>query len=205
MQVYLDDNPVDVSDQAGMTVRQVAQQVRECLAPQERMLVAIHIDGHLVERDRLDEVLDSPAGEHGKIDFQSAVPRMLAREVLVHARALVAEAAPIREQAGEMLAAGQTARAMEMLGSCFAVWSQVQESMSRSVELLGLDLDQLQVDGKPASQMLDEFAQRLREVKEALENRDYVTLADILQYELQDTTERWQALLDLVIEQIDMA
>ena len=205
MHIYVDDNPYAVSNLADKTLRQIAQEIRQCLAPQKRMLVAIYTDNQLVPPQALDEVLDFPASRYQKIDFQSALPKVLAREVLTHARNLVAEAAPICQQAGEMLSAGQTARAMEMLGSCFGVWSQVQESMSRSVALLGLDLSKLQIGGKKASELLDEFAVQLRTVKEALENRDYVQLSDILQYELLDVAPRWQGLLDQLVAQIDAA
>ena len=63
----------------------------------------------------------------------------------------------------------------------------------------------MQIEGKKADELLSEFAAQLRTVKEALENRDYVQLADILQYELQDVAPRWQCLLDQVVEQIDAA
>ncbi len=205
MHIYVDDNPFAVSDLAGKSLRQVAQEIRQDLTPRKRMLVAIYADGQLVPSGELENVLDAPAGKFERVDFQSAVPQTLAREVLLQARELVAEATPICQQAGEMLSAGQTARAMELLGNCFGVWNQVQESMSRSVELLGLDLSAMQVDGRRADEQLMEFVNQLRQVKDALENRDYVQLSDILQYELQDVAVRWQSLLDHVLEQIDKA
>jgi hypothetical protein len=203
MHVYVDDNPFAVANLEAKSLRQVAQEIRQDLTPRKRMLVAIYTNGELVPAADIDSVLDATAARYERIDFQTAVPQVLAREVLQQARELVAEATPICQQAGEMLSAGQTARAMELLGNCFGVWSQVQESMSRSVDLLGLDLSRMQVEGKKVDQMLSEFAEQLRTVKDALENRDYVQLSDILQYELQDATPRWQSLLDQVVAQID--
>jgi hypothetical protein len=92
---------------------------------------------------------------------------------------------------------------MELLGNCIGVWNQVQESLVKSAGLLGLDLSGLHVEGKKVNDLMEEFAAQLRQVKEALENRDYVQLSDILQYELQDVAPRWQGLLDQVVEQID--
>ncbi len=203
MHIYVDDNPFAVSDLAGKSLRQVAQEIRQDLAPRKRMLVAVYTDGRLVPSGELENVLDTPAGRFERVDFQSAVPQALAREVLRQARELVAEATPLCRQAGEMLSAGQTARAMELLGNCFGVWNQVQESMSRSMDLLGLDLSKMQVEGHRADERLGEFVGQLRQVKEALENRDYVQLSDILQYELQDVAPRWQSLLDHLLEQIE--
>ena len=80
MHVYVDDNPYAVSDLAGKTLRHVAQEIRQGLAPQGRMLVAIYTDSHLVPPAELDDVLDSPVSRYKKIDFQSALPQVLARE-----------------------------------------------------------------------------------------------------------------------------
>lgn len=205
MHIYVDDNPFAISDLSGKTVRDVAQEIRESLAPQQRMLVAIFLNGQTqpVPPGQIEPTLDSPVSQYERIDFQSAVPQTLAREVLKQARALVAEATPVCQQAGELLASNQTARAMELLGNCFVVWNQVQESMSRSVQLLGLDLSKIEVKGRPADEVLQQFADQLRQVKEALENRDYVQLSDILQYELQEVAPRWQGLLDQLVQQID--
>jgi hypothetical protein len=207
MHVYVDDQPFAVSDLSNKTVRDVAGEIRDGLLVQKRILVAIFLNGQKspVPPAEIEPTLDSPVNRYERVDFQSAVPQTLAREVLKQSRALVAEATPICRQAGEMLSGGQTARAMEMLGNCFMVWNQVQESMTKSVQLLGLDLSKLDVDGQPADELLQKFADELRVVKEALENRDYVQLSDILQYELQEVAPRWQALLDRLVAQIDQS
>ncbi len=203
MHIYVDDNPYAVSGLADKTLRQIAVDIRQDLTLKKRMLVAIYTNGQLVPSGELEAVLDSPAGRYEKVDFQSAVPQTLAREVLKRARELVEEAVPLCQQAGEMLSGGQTARAMEVLANCIGVWNQVQESLIKSAGLLGLDLSSLKVEGRKVNDLMDEFAVQLRQVKEALESRDYVQLSDILQYELQDVAPRWQALLDQVVEQID--
>lgn len=205
MHIYVDDQPFAVSDLSGKTVRDVAGEIRDGLLPQKRILVAIFLNGQKdpVPPGSIEPTLDSPVSQYERIDFQSAIPQTLAREVLRQSRVLVAEATPICRQAGEMLSAGQTARAMELLGNCFMVWNQVQESMTKSVQLLSLDLSKVDVNGQPADELLEKFADELRQVKEALENRDYVQLSDILQYELQEVAPRWQGLLDQLVAQID--
>ncbi len=205
MHVYLDDQPFAISDLPSKTIRDIAGEIREALEPQGRILVAIFLNGQKdpVPPAEIESTLSSLAGSFERVDFQSAVPQTLAREVLTQSRALVAEAAPICQQAGELLAEGQAPRAMEMLGNCFMVWTRVQDSMAKSVQLLGLDMSKLEVAGEPADELLQKFADELRQIKEALENRDYVQLSDILQYELRDVAPRWQALLDQLVEQID--
>lgn len=203
MHVYLDDNPFAVSDLASKTVREVAQEIRLTLQPQGRMLVGLSCDGRPVPPAELDEAMDRSVMCYERLDFQSAVPAVLAREVLGKAKELLAESSPLFEQAGQMLAAGQTPRAMELMGNCFSVWNQVQLSVGKAAELLGVDLSQLKVGDSNADVLLEEFADQLRQVKDALENRDYVLLSDILQYELLQAAPRWQEMLSRLIEQAE--
>jgi len=203
MHVYVDDKPFAVSDLASKTVRQVANEVNSALAQQGRMLVAVFCDGRLIEPQELQSVLDSPASRFERLDFQSALPAVLAREVLMRASELLDEVSPLLQQAGELLSQGQNARAMELLANCFGVWHQVQDSVAKSSRLLGLDLSKFLIADRPADEMLEEFADRLREVKEALENRDYVMLSDVVQYELPEAAPRWKELLERLIEAVE--
>ena len=59
--------------------------------------------------------------------------------------------------------------------------------------LLRLDLEHVVCDGKPLAELVAEFAGQLRQIKGALESRDFVTLADILAYEMNETSARWGA------------
>ena len=45
---------------------------------------------------------------------------------------------------------------------------------------------------------MTEFSEQLRQIKAALEDRDFVTLADILGFEATQTSARWQEALAAV-------
>jgi hypothetical protein len=46
--------------------------------------------------------------------------------------------------------------------------------------------------------MLSEFTSKLRQIKQALEARDFVTLGDVLTYEMSESGAQWAAALDAV-------
>ena len=81
---------------------------------------------------------------------------------------------------------------MEKLSGCFSTWQHAQESVLKTAQLLRLDLAAVQSDGRPLTEMVREFAEQLRQIKSALENRDFVLLNDILIYEAVETTARWR-------------
>jgi hypothetical protein len=56
-----------------------------------------------------------------------------------------------------------------------------------------MDLSRILVDGRPFIQVLGEFAEQLKLIKSALENRDFVALVDTLVYEVAESGSQWRA------------
>jgi hypothetical protein len=50
----------------------------------------------------------------------------------------------------------------------------------------------MSVWGKPLTELLQDFTNQLRQIKTALEHRDFVTLTDILTYEATETSNQWR-------------
>jgi hypothetical protein len=72
---------------------------------------------------------------------------------------------------------------------------QIHEAMGKSIEMLQIDVEQATVNDKRLIELIVKPKETLLQVKEALQARDYVLLADILQYEFPEVLEQWRALL----------
>ena len=83
--------------------------------------------------------------------------------------------------------------ALGTLSGCFSTWQHAQESVLKVAQLLRIDLSKIVVDGKPFIQVMGDFAQQLKLIKNSLENRDFVALIDTLVYEVQDASGQWRA------------
>src|SRR5439155_20214880 len=90
-------------------------------------------------------------------------------------------------------------KAMEKLSGCFGTWQHAQESVLKTAQLLRLDLSTLVIEGQSLSDLLAEFTNQLRDLKSALENRDFVGLNDILRYEATRTSEQWRSALGALL------
>jgi hypothetical protein len=91
-----------------------------------------------------------------------------------------------------MLQRNAAVRAMERLSGCFSTWHNAQESLTKTAQLLRINLSRITIDGRTLQDVLGEFCGQLREVKQAMENRDFVTLADVLTYEMTQTSRHWR-------------
>ena len=65
----------------------------------------------------------------------------------------------------------------------------------KTTELLGLSADEVEVEGRPLGEVMNDFTTELKSIRTALQCRDYVLLTDMLLYETSDSTRRWNSVL----------
>ena len=59
-----------------------------------------------------------------------------------------------------------------------------------------IDLDQIIIGGRPLTELILQFAGQLKEIRSSLENRDFVSLGDVLIYETEHTDAQWRLALE---------
>jgi hypothetical protein len=190
MPVMVDDAPLRTDELGLRTVGQVLAHLQRA----NRLVVHVLIDGLEPDLDRLPEFRKSPLQDH-TVFIETTDPREMAMGILREVESQLRDAGQIRNETVDFLQKNQNVRAMEKLSGCFTVWQHAQQSLLGTAQLLKLDLSQVIVDGQPLCELLNEFTTQLREIKSALENRDFVTLGDLLVYETTQTDDRWRAAL----------
>ncbi len=204
MQVYLDDKPIRCdSFPPTAIVSEVINKIKLQLGDTDAIIISLRCNQTDIKPDLLDSVLAGPASQFDRLDLISASSRQVAMDALRQTRTAFEETFAGVKQAADEFAAGQTATGMTTLLDCLAVWTQVNDSVLQSGELLGLDLQTVDFGGKHVINALRELTTKLDEVKAALESRDNVLLGDILRYEMDETLETWKSLLDGFIEHIE--
>ena len=200
MRVTIDSKPIDVGSAAGATLAELLRHVGRSLNDSGRVLFKVKLNGREV----------SPTGREGEqvlaetdeLELTSADPRQLARETLEQVGELFEQSRNSASQAAEHLQQGQISRAMEQLAGLVGLWSSAQQAVVQTSRLLSMDLEKMQVAGESFAEHIGRFQQQLQQIKSALQNRDYVSLADILNYELPDLTDRWQSLIKAVLAEM---
>ena len=197
MSVTVDHEPLPVGDLNLHTVGQVLTH----LQAENRLVVQVLLDGEPPAPGQLAALRQTRLA--GRTLFiETADPRELALEVLDEVVQQIHESEPLKNDAAELLQRNQPARALEKLGAVLRAWQNAHESVSKVTELLRIDVQSLYVEDRPLHEALAEFAAQLRAIKAALEQRDFVSLADILLYETADTSRRWLLTVEAVCEVI---
>jgi hypothetical protein len=188
MPVIVDEKTL-ATDELGL---QTVGHVLTHLQRDRRLVVNLLLDGEQPDLTKMDLFRATPLPGH-TIFIETADPRQMALDVLDDVASHLDEAESLKTGAIEFLQANQPARALEKLGACFSIWQHGQESILKTAQLLGIDLDRIEVGDRMLTQVLEEFTFQLRQIRTALQNRDFVLLADTLMYEATETTSHWRA------------
>jgi hypothetical protein len=190
MPVTVDHSPLLAEELGLRTVGQVLAHLKRG----NRLVVHVLIDGHEPDLGRLTDVRRSVLKDH-QVFIETADPREMALDVLQQVEVQLGEADRIKSEAARLLQNNQNVRAMEKLSGCLTTWQHAQESLLGTARLLNINLEDVRVANRPLTDLVVEFAQQLKQIKLSLENRDFVTLGDLLIYETTQTSADWRAAL----------
>jgi hypothetical protein len=187
MSVTIDHEMLSTDDLGLTTIGQVLSHVHT----RNRLVVNMLVDGEEPDLERMGEVRRVPLNGH-TLFIETAEPRQMALDVLEEVDQQLDEADRLKGEAVDMLQRNAAVRAMERLSGCFSTWQHAQESLTKTAQLLRIDLALLTIDGRTLQDVFGDFCGQLREVKQAMEHRDFVTLADVLTYEMTQTSRHWR-------------
>jgi hypothetical protein len=190
MPVTIDHENCEVEQLGLNTVGQVLSHASR----NNRLVVNMLIDGRQPDLNLIGEIRQYPV--LGKTLFiETADPRGMALDVLSEVAKQMDTADKLASDACDALRKDKASDAMSRLAGCFTIWHHAQESVLKTAQLLRIDLARISVDGRSLNTVVGEFGEQLKLIKSCLEDRDYVTLCDILTYETTTTSNSWRTAL----------
>ena len=193
MSVTVDEEPLATEMLGLQTVGQVLSHVQKS----DRLVVNLLIDGLQPDLSQISGIRKSLLT--GKtLYIETSSPREMALEVLGDVQEQLTEAEGYKTDAAELLQQNQVAKAMEKLGIYFSTWQAAQESVLKTSQLLRIDIETMRVDCESIAEILANFTTQLRQTRQTLADRDFVSLTDLLLYETADNSRQWTAVLDAI-------
>jgi hypothetical protein len=112
----------------------------------------------------------------------------------------VEDAGPKHAEAARLIRLGEMNAAFPVMSECIGLWQEVQAALGAAASAIGQPVERLAElvltpTGGAARAPLTELAGALQSVKRSVEGRDWVGLADALEYDLGDLARRWRAAL----------
>lgn len=186
-----------------LSIAELVTKAKSDLANTGAIIFGVRCDGRDVPPDRLDEILPRQVTDFRQVELISGEPASIVLDALNDTRDAFAETFAKLQQASDDLAAGNLEKGLSAFVDCVAVWGRMQEAIVQGGALVGVDFERCVLQGRDILQWLDEIRTKLGEIKDVIESRDFVSLGDILRYELDEPLQSWENMLNAFIEHVE--
>lgn len=193
------DEQVHTSEDAEFGAMLVA--VQEMLNETGRLIVQVEVDGTVYTGDQLESLANLALAEHD-VKLSTESPNTLAAETLQAVQAGLADLRQLQESAAELMQQDKAGEGLDSMQQAITLWLQINQAVGQSAALCEVDLNSLQVDDQPMTNILDETRHKLEELKDMLVEKDTVALSDVLGYEWPELVQQWDELLTVLIQAI---
>lgn len=124
----------------------------------------------------------------------------LVAAALQQVAACMDEACPKQVEAARLIRLGRMDEAFPLMSECVGLWQKVQGSLAAAAGAIGQPVGHLAAlvltpAGEEPRDPLVDLATPLHAIKRAVQGRDWVGLADALEYDLGELAQRWRSAL----------
>jgi hypothetical protein len=187
MSVTVDEQPLHAEKLGLRTVGQVLKHLRG----RNRIVVNVLIDGKQPDLDHLGSLKRALVANHTVV-VETADPRQMASEVLSEVESQLDEVDRLKNESAALLQRNQFAPAIEKLGGCFKTWQHAQEAILKTAQLLRIDLHHVRAGGRALNELMEECTVQLRQIRAALEERDFNELTELLVNKMTCQCTQWR-------------
>lgn len=201
MIVTLDGRRFSPESGSAATLETLVNEVRQA-CPADRIVVEVRFDGQPLTGDDLEARMTRSIDGTAQIDFSSACPRELACDALREIVTQLDDAVEVHHSVARDFQSGRATVGAANMGGLLATWQACCQAYRHCSDLLGSEIQQLPADRRPGSPQIASLVSRLREVRDAFDARDYVLLADQLEFELAPLCIEWRDRLAALIDEL---
>lgn len=200
MHLFLDDSPV-VSQSPPRSLADALRLARALAADASRIIVGATLDAVAIPDQSLAEPDARPLPEDAEVRVSSADPRELVSQALAETTSSLTDLASLQSSAAVRIAEGKLTEAMRELQDAMAAWDSVQRAVFESLALLGISIESVRARAAPATaprplvEHVRSLSTCLHEVRRCVNHQDWSALADALEFDLGEQTEKWSVLL----------
>jgi hypothetical protein len=202
--IYLNDVPQKF-DNAPKTWGDLLDRLDARAAESGVVLSAARFDGVDEPSFREPSIVARHLSEVRRVDVETAMPTAFLRECLLEAIPPLQETAQKARRLGEIYRGHNVSPGHEGLRSLAAELGATAVLADMLAGPLAIDLTAVSVEGVTAAQHLQQLGATVDALVSAQEAQDWVTVADVLEYDLEPAIRRWAALLTMITCQLQHA
>ena len=195
MEVLLDNKTLSPINLHGHNLEEILGEIMNLHVPEDRIINEVLLNGRMYSEQVPREAAGVDRDEIGILEVQT-IPSVDLAHALVktgpgYMDTLIQAAGMVAEQ----FRIGDEAEANEQLSTFVQTLQDLFSMVDQALEILAIPLDRFESDGVSARAKIKELNQLLQEMISRQEDRDWILLADLLEYELADLLGDWKKIL----------
>ncbi len=175
------------------------EQARLHAESQGRLIVDILVDGQPAPDEIFD---DQPQGldSINELRFTTADTNQLVVETVNTAIDSIQLLKADQAAGTQQIRSGDLSDAMNTMRSIMEGWQALRDIADQVAQVTQIDIPSLKIGPHLGSEIVDSLSKALSEVRETLQNEDWSSLGDIIEYDLDELATKWSALLNALIQ-----
>lgn len=195
MQIWIDNTHISEAQD----INHAIDQARIHAESNGRLIVDILVDGQPAPDEFYGETPET-LGPIQELRFTTADTQSMVNESIETAIDSIELLKADQAQGAQQIRSGELGDAMESLRAVLEGWQAIRDMADQIAQITNIDIRTLQVGGEPGSQIIESLSTALSEVRETLQNEDWSSLGDVIEYDLEALATKWSALLNALIE-----
>ena len=200
LQIFINDVPGTI-DALPQTWGDLLVNLEERVAGEGQMLTSARFDGVDEPSFRDPAVTARRLSDVRRVDIGTSAPTAFLRECLQEA------IGPLEQAADATLVLSARYRTFDLADCHDGLTALAGElrGLTSLVAMLGvlqIDLDAFSPDGAAAADQIERFAAAIDDVVAAQESEDWLTVADVLEYDLEPAVRRWIGQLSAIASRL---
>jgi len=181
------ENPVPF--EPGMPLGTVLQRVDSYLSTRKRMMVSVCINGQELSPEELGQQSARTVDSLQTVEVTSKPAATLADKTLSEVEEHLPALSQTVKELATLFQQGKVAEGLEGCERVTEIWMEIVSREQRAAAAVVLNLDELEVNGKPIKEHHVELNGFLQEAFQAMERKDYLMLGDLFEHELAPRIE----------------
>ena len=187
----------DISE--GMSLLEAASRLNDLANKEGKILSSLKVNGVLIDITRLEPDIKIKAAD--RLETTTTSPFELAKNSLKDAIRQFPDFEKDIDFVIDSLIRGDKENSFKRFGVFVTDFKGIVELLQTLENTFDFDFNEIKINGKSLHEISSSLEKVLLQVKSSMENEDYVTLTDLLEYEIKDLfTNHLKKCLELLLD-----
>jgi len=201
MKVFIDSKEGEERKEGNL--KEALDKIKEELKEKNLVVTKVLVDGK--EIPLLQEVVwkERAVSEIEKVEVSSANPRELTIAGVLDSLTILPKINESLREAVRLIQTGSQEKGLNLLAEALEGLNWFNVVIQGVEKVLGIELSSFSIKGVDLLKKREELAEILRKALSSFQNRDFVNLGDLIEYELAPQIESWLEVIPDLIKEVD--